>query len=409
MAGGLELIGLDEIFRKALAPVLERLAGGTAFEFALTFPITKVDVASRTVEGVATSETRDLQGEQVSYDASKRAFADWSAKNIREMHGALAVGKAISVVANDAAKNIVVKSRISRGAESTLIKCQEGVLQAYSIGGTRLRSTMLPDGTRRTDEYRLNELSLVDNPANPDCSIKIVKSLSGVPTVTDIIAADTEADYFLLADAVDAVAIQLRAGCRPLPQEVTRALNFAGSSITCDMLAPDDFNQRGPQIAADLKACSTALRQCCEVADLEKARTAAVFALSTLPCRRDLARAREKGHRSGTWNAEGRGLSVESLREEIAKCLGQLRGMQGSAETVETLEKNVMQVQGIAAIAGGMGKSLFTTQELTEMRDKLAAELEAWHKRKWMQNTPEYRRLSDSYFLVQQKLKSAAR
>jgi len=41
------------------------------------------------------------------------------------------------------------------------------------------------------------------------------------------------------------------------------------------------------------------------------------------------------------------------------------------------------------------------------MRDKLAAELDAWHKKKWMQNTPEYRRLSDSYFLVQQKLKSA--
>lgn len=413
MSGELELIGWDgrlaEIFAKALAPVIERLASGTAHDISFCVPISKVDPQSRTIEGIAQAEVLDASNEIISYAASKEAFANLLASAgkipIREMHAPIAAGKSVGVSYDDRAKTVTLKARISRGAESTWTKILDGTLSMLSISGQRLRSEIRADGVRWTSQIRLAEVSVVDLGSNPACKFSIVKSVNGVPVATDLVAAANEADYFLLADAVDAVAIQLRAGCRPLPQEVTKAFNLAGSAVVCDILAPDDFGQRGPGIAADLKACSTALRGCIELADLEKARTAAVFVLSVLPCRRDLARAREKGHRSGTWNAEGRGRSVESLREEIAKCLGQLRGMQGSAEAVETLEKNVMQVQGIAAIAGGMGKSLFTAQELAEMRDKLAGQLNEWHAKGWAQNVPEYRRLSDTYFLVSQKLK----
>jgi hypothetical protein len=51
-------------------------------------------------------------------------------------------------------------------------------------------------------------------------------------------------------------------------------------------------------------------------------------------------------------------------------------------------------------------KSLFTAQELTEMRDKPAAALNDWHSANKPQNVPEYRRLSDTYFLVAQQLKN---
>ena len=56
------------------------------------------------------------------------------------------------------------------------------------------------------------------------------------------------------------MARQFAARCRPLPSEVSKALRLAGSGIVCDMLAPDDFSQRGPQVAAALVVCAKALR-----------------------------------------------------------------------------------------------------------------------------------------------------
>jgi hypothetical protein len=399
-----EYLGLAEALRKAMEPHLAALSDGSAFGMDFSFPISTVDAASRTVEGVATDESIDSHGEILDYAASKAAFAAWE-KNIREMHSNLAVGRAVSVVADDRAKSITVRARISRGAEDTWQKVLDGTLRAYSVGGTRLRSEIRSDGVRRTSEYRLGEVSLVDVGANGNTKFKLVKSLSGRPSVTEIVALDSEADFLACADAVDAVALQLRAGCRPLPSEVSKALRLSGSGIVCDMLAPDDFARRGPGIASDLRACAAAMRGCGELADLEKARTAAVFVLSVLPCRRDVAKSRAKGHRGGRWDAEGRGLSVAALREEVAKALGQLRGMSGSSDAVEKLETSAMALHTVATIAGGVSKTLFTAQELTEMRDKLAGQLSEWHAKRLPQNTPEYRNLSDTYFLVSQKLK----
>jgi hypothetical protein len=398
-----EYLGLEREIRKLLAPAMERLASGAAFEFGYSFPITKVDGASRTVEGVATDESVDAHGEILDYAASKAAFAAWE-KNIREMHQPNAVGRAVSVVANDAAKSITIRARISRGSESTWIKILDGTLRAFSVGGTRLRSEVRSDGVRRTSEYRLGEVSLVDVGANPNTKFAISKSLSGRPVVTDVVALDSEADYFACADAVDAVALQLRAGCRPLPQEVQKALYLSGSSVVCDQLAPKDFAANGPQIASDLRACATALRRADNVADLEKARETASLVLLALPCRRDLARSRGRGQ--GNWSASGRGATVESLREEIAKCIGAARGM-GLTDATKELEVGAMKLHTIASRAGGASKALFTKQELVEMRDKLAGQLNDWHAKNLPQNVPEYRRLSDTYFLVLQKLKGS--
>ncbi len=417
MAGELDIIGLDlqKAFQGAFAKALEGLAGGAAYDIRFSLPFTKVDHARREVTGIATSETRDFQGDSVSYEAAKKAFGQWTAKNVREMHGSAAIGKAVSIIADDKARNITVTSRISRGAEDSWTKVKEGVLQAYSIGGKRLNSTLMPDGTRRIDEMRLDELSLVDNPANPDCSIKIVKSLNGVPTITETVAADTEADYFLLADACDAVALQLRAGCRPLPQEVTKALGLGGSAVVCDMLAPDDFAQRGPQIAADLRACATALRTAPELEQLDKARTAAVLVLTTLPCRRDLARAKAGQARGGKWNAEGRGLSVEALREEVAKALGVLRGMRGSTDAIEKLEVGAMALHTVEQAAGvaksGTGIYL-TRQEIQAKCDELEARLKEMRRPDpevpaRVPRTPAYVQLEGECFKWRERLKNA--
>ncbi len=415
MAGELELVGWDgrlaEIFAKALAPVMERLAGGTAHDVRFSLPFTKVDHARREVTGVATSELRDLQGSIVSYSGSKQAFKNWQG-NVRQMHQADAVGRAVSIQYDDQAKNITVKSRISRGSEDVWVKCQEGVLRAYSIGGTKLRSTMLPDGTVRIDEYRLNELSLVDSPANEDCAIKIVKSLLGVPTFTEVIASNGEPDFSAAADACEQVAQTLRCGVRPLPTEVSRALFLCGSPVVCNQLDLQDLGQKGPGFARQLSDCAVAMRRGDE-GQMEKAREAAAFVLAQLPCRRDLAKWRGKTG-SGPWTAESRGFSVEALRGEIAKALSQLREV-GRADAIEKLEVGAMALHTVEQ-AAGVAKSgpgiYLTRQEIQAKCDELEARLKEMRRPDpdvpaRVPRTPAYVELEGECFKWRERLKSA--
>ena len=158
-------------------------------------PIVKVDVEKRTVSGWATTEEIDKQNEVVDYNGSKEAFANWQG-NIREMHEPKAVGKAVEIIPNDGEKRVWVSAYISKGADDTWQKVKEGVLTGFSIGGQTMHKTaqivkdMATGGSRtvnRITKYRLNELSLVDNPANPGCSFTLVKTTDGVPFQTEIV------------------------------------------------------------------------------------------------------------------------------------------------------------------------------------------------------------------------------
>lgn len=393
-----ELVGLAEILRKNLEPHLAALMSGASFAMDFSFPISKVDPQSRTVEGVATDESIDSHGEILDYAGSKAAFAAWE-KNIREMHQPIACGRAVSIQCDDAAKSIAIKARISRGAEDTWQKVLDKTLRCFSVGGTRLRSEIRSDGIRRTSEYRLGEVSLVDVGANPNTQFKIVKSLSGRSTVTDVVALDAEADYLDLADALDAVARQLAAKCRPLPSEVTKALRLAGSAIVCDMLAPDDFSQRGPQIAADLVVCAKALKMATQLDDLEKARGASAFLLSVLVSRRDLAKAKRP-------RADGSAVTLAGLQSELARTLVKLRVMSGTEDSIEKLEVGAMALQGVAHFAGGVSKGIFTREELEQVRDTLAAKLQEWQASR-RPRTPEYHTIEGQYFIAVERLKSA--
>ncbi len=151
--------------------------------FTLYAPIDKVDKENRTVAGWATDETLDKQGEIVSYLASKEAFADWPG-NIREQHDSKAVGKAVEIIPNDEKKAIYVKAYISKGSPETWEKILDGTLRGYSIGGNTLDKSVqivkdVQTGQSRQvtkiNKYRLNELSLVDNPANPSSIFSLVK------------------------------------------------------------------------------------------------------------------------------------------------------------------------------------------------------------------------------------------
>lgn len=151
--------------------------GGERGQFFL--PFEKVDVEKRLVWGIAQVEgSPDSQGDVVDYDASKKAFANWSG-NIREMHTAKAVGRCVKVVFDDLKKRIYVCVHVSQGAEDTWKKVLDGTLRGFSIGGAVVSAMKKLSAAgqkfRRVTGYVLNELSLVDSPANASCLITAVE------------------------------------------------------------------------------------------------------------------------------------------------------------------------------------------------------------------------------------------
>ncbi len=211
-------------------------------DFNMYVPIEKIDKEKRTVAGWATTEEIDKQDEVVDYEGSKDAFENWKG-NIREMHEPKAVGKSIEMIPNDENKKIWVKAYISKGAEDTWQKVQDGTLCGFSIGGKTLHKTTQimkeADSNEsrtitRITKYQLNELSLVDNPANPSCSFSLVKNIDGTPYQTEIVE---DMKKIVITEAED-----------PLKSEITQHRDKADSLLkkALDMnqlerLSDDDF------------------------------------------------------------------------------------------------------------------------------------------------------------------------
>lgn len=154
-------------------------------------PFQKVDRERRIVWGVAQTEDPDTQGDLVTYEASVEAFKKW-AGNVREMHDPVAVGKAVQIVCDPVAKQIHVGTYISKGAEDTWQKVLDGTLRGYSIGGRAIDATMafvksLGRSVRKITKYVLDELSLVDTPANSLCVITAVQKRGSMLVATDVL------------------------------------------------------------------------------------------------------------------------------------------------------------------------------------------------------------------------------
>ncbi len=146
-------------------------------------PIVRVDTPTREIELCATSEAVDSYGTVFDYRASKAAFTRWGG-NVREMHTNNAVGQRVAVRCDDDARKVHVRVRISAGARDTWEKVLDGTLRGASIGANQViweRQTRRVAGQDReltvATHYELVELSLVDNPSNPDAlGISIVRN-----------------------------------------------------------------------------------------------------------------------------------------------------------------------------------------------------------------------------------------
>ncbi|MEO7003433.1 MAG: hypothetical protein ABI068_16555 [Ktedonobacterales bacterium] len=137
-------------------------------------PIVRVDAERREIELCATSEAVDAHGTIFDYAASRDAFTRWIG-NVREMHDRKAVGSRVAVRCEDEARRVYVRVRISRGAQDTWEKVVDGTLRGASIGARDVvwqrQKRRVAGQDRLLDvavRYELAELSLVDNPSNPD-------------------------------------------------------------------------------------------------------------------------------------------------------------------------------------------------------------------------------------------------
>ena len=170
-------------------------------------PIVRVDAPRREIELCATSEAVDSHGTIFDYDASKDAFTRWIG-NVREMHGRQAVGSRVAVRCDDETRRIYVRIRVSRGAQDTWEKVLDGTLRGASIGASEVvwrRQRRRMAGEQRwldvATRYDLVELSLVDNPSNPDAlGVSFVRDATPDAALLDVL--DDELDNEPPADEI---------------------------------------------------------------------------------------------------------------------------------------------------------------------------------------------------------------
>lgn len=137
--------------------------------------ISKVDEqadGSIIVEGIASSESEDGDGEVVKADAMRAAIPDYMKFGaVREMHKAIAAGTALGVSVGE--DNVTTIKAHIVDSESVK-KVKAGVLKGFSIGGTvtgrdDLQKTIITG-------LKLTEISLVDRPCNPEAVITCYKA-----------------------------------------------------------------------------------------------------------------------------------------------------------------------------------------------------------------------------------------
>jgi hypothetical protein len=152
-------------------------------EFRKFIPICKIDAAKREVYGIVTSEVVDKDGEICDYASTAPNYKAWSEEfekatqgkslgNVREMHANKAAGKVITLDFDDTARRIMIGAKIVD--DEAWKKCEEGVYTGFSHGGSYEK--VWQDGAHKRYTAKPSEVSLVDNPCNPEAHFEYVKT-----------------------------------------------------------------------------------------------------------------------------------------------------------------------------------------------------------------------------------------
>lgn len=157
-------------------------------KFRKIVPLVKVDEATHTVYGLATSESPDLEKEICDYDTAKEEFKKWSdraltataaagqklsAGNIRTQHDPLSIGgKATRLDFKDDKKQVWLLTEPADEATWKLL--EGGFLTGFSISGAYLWKRKEADYVRYGPS--IVEVSYVDSPCNPEAHFAYVKA-----------------------------------------------------------------------------------------------------------------------------------------------------------------------------------------------------------------------------------------
>lgn len=155
-------------------------------------PFSKVeeqDDGTLKVFGVASSESRDSDGEVIKADAVRAALPDYLEFGaVREMHQPIAAGTALEAEVD---RDGITSFAAHIVDASSVKKVQTGVLKGFSLGGKVTKRNKLDKSI--IEGINLTEISLVDRPANPDSVITLAKAdKSGMLKVLDSTDDDAE-------------------------------------------------------------------------------------------------------------------------------------------------------------------------------------------------------------------------
>ena len=142
------------------------------------------------VHGIATSEAVDDQGEVVQADAIRAAIPDYMRfPALREMHQLAAAGTTLEAEVGDDGVTRIVAHVVDPVA---VTKVKNQVYRGFSIGGKVTRRE--PGNPKVITGLVLNEISLVDRPANPEAVFDCWKSaeIAGRKTGKDQVSVTDE-------------------------------------------------------------------------------------------------------------------------------------------------------------------------------------------------------------------------
>ena len=176
--GGKQLTALRKRFAKAL---VSEMAIGDPLANSISgwVPLVKIDPEKREVWGIASTSKLDSQGEVVEWEATKKAIEEYSQwRNLREMHQPKAVGTVPVLKLNESNQQLMICGKVVD--DDAWKKVKEGVYKGFSLGGqatTKVKEFEAAEGKviSKVKAYNLNEISLVDRPANPECVFTVIK------------------------------------------------------------------------------------------------------------------------------------------------------------------------------------------------------------------------------------------
>jgi hypothetical protein len=260
------------------------------------------DDGTVTVSGIASSETKDSQGEIITSDAMKAAIPDYMSFGgtgaLREMHQPIAAGVVLKAAVDETGRTHIEAKVVDA---NSVQKVLNRVFKGFSIGGKVTEK----DG-HVIKGLSLREISLVDRPANPDAIFSCFKADDG---------GEDEDGTSALKAAVTA-ALEKGDDIAPRVREALEALNKAFEPAGED--DGDEAEGKGKKKPADGDGDEPADKADAP-ADLQKADVEGIAKAALEPLQKALGDLGDDLRKAIAASEEAHKADIAKLAERLAK------------------------------------------------------------------------------------------